>query len=287
MSESREQRRLPVVLSIAGSDSGGGAGIQADLKTFHAFGTFGSTAITAITAQNTRGVHGIHPIPLEMVRAQIRAVAEDLPPAACKSGMLATAELVRTVAAELREHHLRNYVLDPVMVATSGDRLLDADAEQTIVEELLPLATLVTPNLDEAEILVGFPVRDTEAMRRAAAVLVELGAGAALVKGGHLEQEELVDVLYDGAEWREWRRSRLESRNTHGTGCTLSAAVAAGLAHRRPLPDAVADALDFVRRAMERAPDLGSGHGPLNHLVPAREEQAQASVLQRQVTRIR
>ncbi|HEV2131429.1 MAG TPA: bifunctional hydroxymethylpyrimidine kinase/phosphomethylpyrimidine kinase, partial [Longimicrobiaceae bacterium] len=249
MSESPEPS-LPVVLSIAGSDSGGGAGIQADLKTFQAFGTFGTTALTAITAQNTRGVHGIHPIPLQMVRAQIRAVAEDLGPAACKTGMLATAELVRTVAAAIREHHLHNYVLDPVMVATSGDRLLDADAEQTIVQELLPLATLVTPNLDEAALLVGFPVDDPAAMRRAAAVLVERGAGAALVKGGHLQQRELVDVLYDGRDWREWRRPRLESRNTHGTGCTLSAAVAAGLAHGRPLPDAVADALGFVRRAM-------------------------------------
>lgn len=263
------ERRLPVVLSIAGSDSGGGAGIQADLKTFHAFGTFGTTAITAITAQNTRGVHGIHPVPIEAVRAQIRAVADDLHPSALKSGMLANAELVRAVAAELREHHLQNYVLDPVMVASSGDRLLDADAEQTIVEELLPLATLVTPNLDEAEILVGFPVRDEQAMRRAATVLVETGAGAALIKGGHLDRGELVDVLFDGSEWHEWRRSRLQSRNTHGTGCTLSAAVTAGLAHRRSLPAAVADALDFVRRAMASAPGLGSGYGPLNHLVPA------------------
>ncbi|HEX5724918.1 MAG TPA: bifunctional hydroxymethylpyrimidine kinase/phosphomethylpyrimidine kinase [Longimicrobiaceae bacterium] len=259
---------LPVALTIAGSDSGGGAGIQADLKTFHAFGVFGTSAVTAVTVQNTLGVTGVHPVPPETVRAQVRAVAEDLPPAACKSGMLATAELVRAVAASLREHRLPHYVLDPVMVATSGDRLLDADAEQTLVRELLPLAALVTPNLDEAALLVGEPVEDAAAMRRAAAALVELGARAALLKGGHLRADELVDVLYDGREWHEWRRPRIETRSTHGTGCTLSAGVAAGLAHGRPLRRAVEDALDYVQRALRAAPGLGAGHGPLNHLVP-------------------
>jgi hydroxymethylpyrimidine kinase/phosphomethylpyrimidine kinase len=259
--------QLPVALSIAGSDSGGGAGIQADLKTFQAFGVFGTTAITAVTVQNTRGVSGVHPVPLETVRAQLRAVAEDLPPAACKTGMLATAELVRAVAEDLREHRLPNYVLDPVMVATSGDRLLDAGAEEAIVEALLPLATLATPNLDEAAILAGFPVEDREGMRRAAAALVERGARAVLLKGGHLRAEELVDVLYDGKEWHEWRRLRWTTRSTHGTGCTLSAAVAAGLAHGRSLRAAVEDALDYVQRAIKAAPGLGSGHGPLNHRV--------------------
>ena len=262
--------RLPVTLTIAGSDSGGGAGIQADLKTFHAFGTFGTSAVTAVTVQNTRGVTGVHPIPVETVRAQLRALAEDLPPAACKTGMLATAELARAVAASLREHALSRYVLDPVMVATSGDRLLDPDAERTVLEELLPLAALVTPNLDEAALLVGFPVEDLAGMRRAAAALVEAGAGAALLKGGHLRTEELVDVLFDGREWREWRHPKLETRSTHGTGCTLSAAVTAGLAHGRPLATAVEDALGYVQRAIREAPGLGSGHGPLNHLVPAR-----------------
>jgi hydroxymethylpyrimidine/phosphomethylpyrimidine kinase len=258
---------IPIALTIAGSDSGGGAGIQADLKTFHAFGCFGTSAVTAITVQNTRGVTGVHPIPVETVRAQITALAADLPPAACKTGMLATAELVRAVAASIRQHALPNYVLDPVMVATSGDKLLHSAAEQTIVEELLPLAACITPNLDEAEILVDFPVRDPEAMRRAARTLVERGAGSALLKGGHLQGPELVDILFDGAEMHEWRRPRLETRNTHGTGCTLSAAIAAGLAHGRPLCRAVEDALDFVQRAMAAAPGLGSGHGPLNHLV--------------------
>jgi len=262
---------IPIALTIAGSDSGGGAGIQADLKTFQAFGVFGTSAITAITVQNTLGVTGVHAIPIETVRAQIAAIAADLPPAACKTGMLATADLVRTVAASIREHALPNYVLDPVMVATSGDRLLDADAEQTILAELVPLATLITPNLDEATLLAGFPVVDEPSMRRAAQALVERGARAALLKGGHLHAGELVDVLYDGREWHAWRRPKLDTRNTHGTGCTLSSAVAAGLAHGRPLADAVGAALDYVRRAIVAAPGLGNGHGPLNHMVPARE----------------
>jgi hydroxymethylpyrimidine/phosphomethylpyrimidine kinase len=259
--------RIPVALTIAGSDSGGGAGIQADLKSFHAFGVFGASAVTAITVQNTLGVTGVHPVPIEVVRAQIAAVATDLPPAACKSGMLATRDLVRAVADSIREHRLPNYVLDPVMVATSGDRLLDEDAQRTIVTELLPLAALVTPNLDEAAILVGEPVDDEPAMRRAASRLVEMGARAALLKGGHLRADELVDVLYDGREWHAWRRPKQATRSTHGTGCTLSAAAAAGLAHGRPLARAVEDALEYVQRAMAAAPGLGGGHGPLNHMV--------------------
>ena len=258
---------IPIALTIAGSDSGGGAGIQADLKSFHAFGVFGASAITAVTVQNTRGVSGVHAIPIHTVQAQIAAVAEDLPPAACKTGMLATADLVRAVAESIRQYRLPNLVVDPVMVATSGDRLLAADAERTIVEELLPLAALVTPNLDEASILVGASVRDEEAMRAAARRLVEMGARAALLKGGHLRAGELVDILWDGVEMREWRRPKLNTRHTHGTGCTLSAAAAAGLAHGRPLARAVEDALDYVQRAMQAAPGLGSGHGPLNHMV--------------------
>lgn len=259
---------LPIALTIAGSDSGGGAGIQADLKTFHAFGCFGTSAITAITVQNTRGVSGVHAVPVDTVQAQIRAVAEDLPPAACKTGMLATSALVRAVAESIRAHRLPNYVLDPVMVATSRDRLLDVDAERTIMEELLPLAACVTPNLDEAAILVGEPVEDEESMRRAARTLVDRGARSALLKGGHLRGDALVDVLWDGREWHTWRRPKRETRSTHGTGCTLSAGIAAGLAHGRPLRQAVEDALDYVQRAMAAAPGLGSGHGPLNHLVP-------------------
>jgi hydroxymethylpyrimidine/phosphomethylpyrimidine kinase len=263
---------IPIALTIAGSDSGGGAGIQADLKTFQAFGVFGTSAITAITVQNTRGVEGVHLIPLETVRAQVAAVATDLPPAAVKTGMLGSAALVETVAAAIRENGLRHYVLDPVMVATSGHRLLDADAEASLRELLVPMAAVVTPNLDEAAILAGAEVRDVEGMRRAAEGLVRAGAGAGLIKGGHLEADVLVDVLYDGREWREWRRPRIATTSTHGTGCTLSAAITAGLAHGRPLFDAVDQALDYVHRAILEAPGLGAGHGPLNHMVEARSE---------------
>jgi hydroxymethylpyrimidine/phosphomethylpyrimidine kinase len=259
----------PIGLTIAGSDSGGGAGIQADLKTFQAFGVFGTSAITAITVQNTMGVEDVHLIPLEIVRAQIAAIATDLPPAAFKTGMLGSAALVETVAESIREHGLTRFVLDPVMVATSGHRLLDADAEAGLRENLLPLAAVVTPNLEEAAILVGRSVRDVAGMRWAAEELVRLGAGAALVKGGHLEEGVLVDVLCDGERTREWSRPRIDTTSTHGTGCTLSAAIAAGLAHGRPLGEAVDGALDYVHRAIKAAPGLGKGHGPLNHMVPA------------------
>jgi hydroxymethylpyrimidine kinase/phosphomethylpyrimidine kinase len=259
---------LPVALSIAGSDSGGGAGIQADLKTFHAFGVFGTTAVTAITVQDTGGVHGVHAVPVDIVRRQIEVVARDLAPAAFKSGMLATAELVAAVAEAIRELGLTRYVLDPVMVATSGDRLLDRDAESAVTELLVPLAALVTPNLDEARLLTGLRIEDESEMRTAGERLVELGAAAALVKGGHLSGREVVDVLVDAAGSQSWRRPRIDTTSTHGTGCTVSAAIAAGLAHGVPLRAAVADALDFVHRAMLSAPGLGrGGHGPLNHLV--------------------
>jgi hydroxymethylpyrimidine/phosphomethylpyrimidine kinase len=258
---------IPVALTIAGSDSGGGAGIQADLKTFHAFGVFGTSAVTAITAQNTLGVTAIHAVPSDVVRQQIDAVVSDLRPAAGKTGMLATAQLVQIVAAAIRDHSLRNYVLDPVIVATSGDRLLDEDAVSAVRNQLVPLAVLVTPNLSEASVLVGFEVDREEAMREAARSLVASGASAALVKGGHLRGAQVVDVLYDGKRMHRWERDRINTRNTHGTGCTLSAAVTAGLAHGRPLLRAAEDALDFVRRALLAAPGLGSGHGPLNHMV--------------------
>lgn len=260
----------PVALTIAGSDSGGGAGIQADLKTFHSFRVFGTSAITAVTAQDTLGVHGVHAIPVEMVRRQIDVVVADLRPAACKTGMLATAELVEAVAERIAALGLGQYVLDPVMVATSGDRLLDRDAESAVAERLLPLAAVVTPNLDEAGLLVGGAVTTEREMTAAARELVGRGARAALVKGGHLEAEEVVDVLVDGEGVRTWRRGKLETRSTHGTGCTLSAAIAAGLAHGRSLREAVDDALDYAHRAIASAPGLGAGHGPLNHFAGAR-----------------
>jgi hydroxymethylpyrimidine/phosphomethylpyrimidine kinase len=256
---------LPIALTIAGSDSGGGAGIQADLKTFHAFGVFGTTAVTAITAQNTLGVSAIHPIPLDVVRAQIDSVAGDLRPRAFKTGMLATSALVEVVAKAIQDHGLTSYVLDPVMVSTSGHRLLDSGAEGALAEKLLPLSTLVTPNLHEAEILLGRPVVSLEDMSVAARALVEMGAGAALVKGGHLEGGDAVDILWDGSTERRWQRARMETPHTHGTGCTLSAAAAAGLARGLPLLEAVDEAVGFVARAIESAPGLGSGKGPVNH----------------------
>jgi hydroxymethylpyrimidine/phosphomethylpyrimidine kinase len=258
---------FPTALTIAGSDSGGGAGIQADLKTFHQFEVYGTSVLTAVTAQNTLGVTAVHPIPLDVVRAQIDAVVSDIPPMAVKSGMLATAALVELVAGAIREHGLERYVLDPVMVATSGDRLLDIEAEDSLRDVLVPLAALVTPNLHEAGILTGREVRTEEDMRSAARALVELGAGAALVKGGHLEGGA-VDILWDGRRERVWRRERIVTEHTHGTGCTLSAAVAAGLAHGRSLEEAVDDALGFVASAIATAPGLGRGHGPVNHFAP-------------------
>src|SRR5690606_14319814 len=202
---------MKIALTIAGSDSGGGAGIQADLKTFHQFGVYGTSAIVALTAQNTLGVHAVHPVPEAMVTAQLEALAGHLPPAAVKTGMLATAGLVRLVAAAIRRHAWREYVLDPVMVATSGDRLLDAAAEAVVRADLLPLATLVTPNLDEAAILTGEPVRTVADMERAGRRLLALGATSALVKGGHLAGDTMTDVLVTPTGLRHHTRPRLRS----------------------------------------------------------------------------
>jgi hydroxymethylpyrimidine/phosphomethylpyrimidine kinase len=255
-----------IALTIAGSDSGGGAGIQADLKTFVRFGVYGTSVITAVTAQNTVGVRAWEAVSPSLVRAQIDAVTEDLRPAALKSGMLGEAAVVHAVADGIAAHRLAPYLLDPVMVATSGDPLVTGDAVRAMVERLLPLATLVTPNLDEAALLLGVEVRTVEAMERAARALVErLGAGAALVKGGHLAGDDLVDVLYDGRAMQRFPHARIETTSTHGTGCTLSAAITASLAKGAALPDAVGEGLAFVRRALASAPGLGAGHGPVDH----------------------
>jgi hydroxymethylpyrimidine/phosphomethylpyrimidine kinase len=260
---------MKIALTIAGSDSGGGAGIQADLKTFHQFGVHGTSAIVALTAQNTLGVRAVHAVPEAMVGAQLQALAEDLPPDAVKTGMLATAPLVRQVARVMREQRWTRYVCDPVMVATSGDRLLDAEAEKVIRDELLPLARLVTPNLDEATILTGRSVATPAEMAEAGRALLALGATAALVKGGHLAGDVMTDVFVTADGVREFTHPRIETRSTHGTGCTLSAAITAGLALGRTLDQAVEDGLDYVHRAMRAAPQLGQGHGPLNHRVTA------------------
>jgi hydroxymethylpyrimidine/phosphomethylpyrimidine kinase len=259
---------MKIALTIAGSDSGGGAGIQADLKTFHQFGVFGTSALTAVTAQNTLGVRAVHVVPAAMVREQLVAVAGDLPPNACKTGMLATAELVATVADAVRELGLINYVLDPVMVATSGDRLLDATAERSVTERLVPLATVVTPNLDEAAMLVGRPVATPGDMEQAGWELLAAGAQAALVKGGHLRGPDVIDVLVEPSGVRRFQHPRIDTVSTHGTGCTVSAAITAGLALGWDVGRAVETALDFVHRGIAAAPGLGKGHGPLNHFVP-------------------
>ncbi|HEV8381942.1 MAG TPA: bifunctional hydroxymethylpyrimidine kinase/phosphomethylpyrimidine kinase [Gemmatimonadales bacterium] len=261
---------MRIALTIAGSDSGGAAGIQADLKTFHQFGVFGTSAVTAVTAQNTLGVSAWQALPAALVARQIDALADDLRPAGVKSGMLGSREIVETVAERIGHHRLTTYVLDPVMVATSGDRLLDRDAEQLIARRLAPLALLVTPNLNEAEILVEEEVRTPAHMERAGRALVAMGARAALVKGGHLaDTATLVDVLVHKGSVRRFTHERIDTTSTHGTGCTLSAAITAGLALGRSLEQAVADGLDFVHRAIAAAPGLGKGHGPLNHFVPA------------------
>ena len=262
---------MKVALTIAGSDSGGGAGIQADLKTFHQFGVYGTSAIVALTAQNTLGVRAVHPVPPDFITAQLDAIADDLPPAALKTGMLATPELVTLVADTIARRRWSPLVVDPVMAATSGDRLLTAEGEFTVRERLLPLAELVTPNIDEAAILSGREVRDVSQMEAAGKILLEFGAKAVLLKGGHLVEEGVTDLLITRDNVRRFRHPRMNTTSTHGTGCTLSAAVTAGLALGRSLERSVEDAIDYVQRALRSAPSLGSagGHGPLNHGVAA------------------
>ena len=261
-------RRYVRVLSIAGSDSGGGAGIQADLKTFSALGCYGMTAITAITAQNTCGVTGIHGIPPEMLKAQIDAVVQDIGVDAVKIGMLHSPEVVRVVADAIRTYQLPHVVLDPVMVATSGDRLIAEDTVGVLVRELFPLAEVITPNLDEAGWLLGRKVDGVGALEEAAQALRALGAQAALLKGGHLPGDEVVDVLaLPGGQCHRLASQRIATRNGHGTGCTLSSAVAAQLALDLPLVQAVEAARAYILGAIAAGADVttGRGQGPLNH----------------------
>jgi len=265
--------RYARVLSIAGSDSGGGAGIQADLKTFSALGCYGMTAITAITAQNTCGVTGIHGIPPEMLKAQIDAVVQDIGVDAVKIGMLHSPDVVHVVADAIRTYQLPHVVLDPVMVATSGDRLIAQETVAVLVQELFPLAEVVTPNLDEAGWLLGRRIEGVEALELAAQDLLRLGARAALLKGGHLPGDWVVDVLaVQGGEHESGHGHRLQSQriathNGHGTGCTLSSAIAAHLALGLPLEQAVERARAYILGAIAAGANVttGRGHGPLNH----------------------
>lgn len=261
-------RRYVRVLSIAGSDSGGGAGIQADLKTFSALGCYGMTAITAITAQNTCGVTRIHGIPPEMLKAQIDAVVQDIGVDAVKIGMLHSPEVVRVVADAIRKYQLPNVVLDPVMVATSGDRLIAAETVSVLVQELFPLAEVVTPNLDEAGWLLERSIKGAETLDEAAQALCALGARAVLLKGGHLPGDWVVDVLATRSGLRQRLESaRIATHNGHGTGCTLSSAIAAHLAQGLPLQQAVERARAYILGAIAAGADVttGRGHGPLNH----------------------
>lgn len=253
---------MKTALTIAGSDSGGGAGIQADLKTFAVHGVFGTSAITALTAQNTLGVSRVLPIAPDMVIAQIDAVVGDLGADATKIGMLASAPIAEAVAEALVRHALPRIVLDTVMIAKGGARLLDETAIDIIRAACLPLATIVTANVHEAEALTGLTVRDVAGARAAARALIEMGARAALVKGGHLEGPA-IDVFDDGSDVVELTGPRFQTPHTHGTGCTLAAAIAARLALGDSLLDAVSRAKTYVARAIERAPGLGHGHGPL------------------------
>jgi hydroxymethylpyrimidine/phosphomethylpyrimidine kinase len=262
---------MRIALTIAGSDSSGGAGIQADLKTFHQFGVFGASVITAITAQNTRGVQSWAATDEALVRAQIESVLGDMRPHAMKSGMLPNARIIKLVADAITDHALEHYVLDPVMISTSGDFLTDNSWLASIRDRLLPLAELLTPNSEEAAALLGTQIRTLDDSRAAAVALVrELGARAALVTGGHLrETEDIVDVLFDG-KITEFTHPRIQTTGKHGTGCTLSAAITACLAKGESLRAAVKSATDFVHEAIRSAPNIGSGYGPVNHFVPVR-----------------
>ncbi len=257
---------LPRALTIAGSDSGGGAGIQADIKTFTVFGVFGMTAVTALTAQNTCGIQGIHAVPASFVRQQVDSVLADIGADAVKTGMLVNAEIVRSVAAVLRDHAVANLVVDPVIAAGTGTGLLAPDALQILRGELIPLSTLVTPNLAEAEALSGIRIASVGDMHRAADKLLERGARACLVKGGHLAGDRAVDVLHDAQGQCEFSTARLPSRHTHGTGCQLSAAITANLAAGRSLRDSVEEAKRFISAAVAQGLAIGKGVGPANPL---------------------
>ncbi|MBC7263823.1 MAG: bifunctional hydroxymethylpyrimidine kinase/phosphomethylpyrimidine kinase [Chloroflexi bacterium] len=256
-------------MTIAGSDSGGGAGLQADLKTFAALGVYGMSAVTAVTAQNTVGVQGVIELPADFVGLQIDSVVTDIGVDAVKTGMLANAEIIAVVAAKVREYNLPNLVVDPVMIAKSGDPLLREDARQALVNLLIPLAKVLTPNLHEAQALTGMEIGSLEAMKEAARAIHRLGAQNVVVKGGHLPcSGESIDVLYDGHGFIEFTAPRIETRNTHGTGCTFASAIAAELAKGRSVQESVSAAKAYLTMTLRASANLhlGQGHGPLNHL---------------------
>jgi hydroxymethylpyrimidine/phosphomethylpyrimidine kinase len=260
-----QNEHVKTALTIAGSDSGGGAGIQADLKTFAAHGVYGTSAITAVTAQNTLGVTRFMALPADLVTEQIEAVVSDIGAHAVKTGMLATAAIVEAVAAAVEDLDVPWLVVDPVMIAKSGDRLVDDEALGAIKSELLRRAFVVTPNVPEAETLSGVIIRSDEDRRDAARRIGALGAAHVIIKGGHFPSDAIVDLLYDGHRFTEYRTERVPGRHTHGTGCTFAAAIAARLALGATLEDAVPLAQHYVAGAIRRAPDVGKGHGPMDH----------------------
>ena len=258
------------VLTIAGSDSGGGAGIQADLKAFAARGVYGMSAITALTAQNTTGVQGVFEIPADFVRMQIDSVMSDIGADAWKTGMLSNSEVIRVVAERARHYAMERLVVDPVMVAKGGDALLRPEARDALIEELLPLAYVVTPNHHEAQVLTGLEIHTVDDMRRAAEAIYRMGPQHVVVKGGHLPQSEAaIDVLYDGASFATFSAARVDTPNTHGTGCTYASSIAAELAKGHTVREAVRIAKVYLTAAIEAAVDMGvgHGHGPLNHFL--------------------
>jgi hydroxymethylpyrimidine/phosphomethylpyrimidine kinase len=266
----RQNVRVYVALTIAGSDSGGGAGIQADLKTFAAHGLYGTSAITAVTAQNTLGVTTFEALSADLVTAQIEAVMSDIGAQAAKTGMLANAAIVEAVAAAVEDLDIPLLLVDPVMIAKSGDRLLDDDALAAMKAELLRRAFVVTPNVPEAETLSGVTIRSAQDRHDAARRIIALGAAHVVIKGGHLPSDDISDLLYDGHRFLEFRTERVSGRHTHGTGCTFAAAITCQLALGRTLPEAIPLAQQYVAGAIRDAPDLGQGHGPMNHFWASR-----------------
>lgn len=262
-------KKYPCVLTIAGSDCSGGAGIQADIKTISALGAYAASAITAITVQNTCGVTGIHPVPPLYVKGQIDAVMTDIRPDAIKIGMINDVEIVKVIADSIKEYNPKFVVFDPVMVSTSGCKLIEDSAIEAITSMLIPLSTVITPNLSEAMVLTGKKISGVESMTIAGKELLGMGCGSVLIKGGHLEGDDMCDVLCSAREEKPYifKAGKIDSKNTHGTGCTLSSAIATLLALGHELPEAVSEAKEYVYKGIESGKDvhIGEGHGPLNH----------------------
>jgi hydroxymethylpyrimidine/phosphomethylpyrimidine kinase len=252
-------------LTIAGSDSGGGAGIQADLKTFQELGAYGMSVITAVTAQNTLGVHGVYPVSIEGIVKQIDAIGEDLGTDALKTGMLFSSEVIEAVSERIHHYGWQNVVVDPVMIAKGGAKLLQDEAVRAMKEKLIPLTAVITPNIPEAEVLTDMKIQSLDDRREASRILVEMGAKSVVIKGGHAQDGEVTDLFYDGTGFEELVSPRIDTPHTHGTGCTFSAAITAQLANGLSMKDAVVTAKEFIRAAIEDELGIGGGHGPTNH----------------------